>query len=164
MKQDRTANVGTIEHRTDSATDSITTLVASGKPAELPSGEFLTDLARRLSADPARTFTSERLYVVLTMSARLTHNCASYNADASRVWSDNKNGSWHTRETRQRTIRDADDLADYAWDTATEDADRAFALLAPAGESVTAAELAARVDALRSAVWTVSDRVLKAVA
>lgn len=101
-------------------------------PTSLPSSEFLTDLARRLNqpSNANRVLTHAALRNVLHMSARLTHQCAQFNRAASITRSDNRHGNYHTQETRERNIREADDMADYAWDEATKDADRAYILLA----------------------------------
>ncbi|MDX3343415.1 hypothetical protein PV409_36260 [Streptomyces sp. ME02-6979.5a] len=117
----------------------------------LPSSEFLTDFARRLNqpSQTGRVFTPETLRFTLLMSARLTHQCAQYNATASRVWNDNKNGNYHTRETRERAIREAADMADYAWDEATLDTDRAYtALVDTTAPSMTGADLLDRIARL----------------
>lgn len=126
-----------------------------GRPAPtkpMPSNEFLTDLADRL-ARPAmanRTYTPQTLHHVLLMSARLTHQTAQHHRAAARTWHENKHSGYHTRDTSERNIRDAHDLADYAWDEATTDADRAYALLAD-GSPLTNRDLLDRLTALTAA-------------
>jgi hypothetical protein len=127
----------------------------------LPSSEFLAGLVQRLSrpSNANRVFTHDTLRVLLLMSARLTHDCDGLNAQASRIWSDNWRGSYHTRDARDRAIRDAHDLADYAWDEATRDAERAHRLLAGSAASVmTTADLLDRLLAVTAS------RALEAVA
>ncbi|MYR75204.1 MULTISPECIES: hypothetical protein [unclassified Streptomyces] len=120
-------------------------------PTRLPSSEFLTDLARRLAqpTNQDRVFTHAALRNVLHASARLTHQCAQFNRAASITRSDNRHGNYHTQETRERNIREADDMADYAWDEATKDADRAYTLLADTTASeMTTTDLLDRITRL----------------
>ncbi|MGW1814114.1 hypothetical protein ACWCQM_11210 [Streptomyces sp. NPDC002125] len=117
-------------------------------PTRLPSSEFLTDLARRLNqpSQTTRVFTPETLHFTFLMSARLTHQCAQYNATASRVWNENRNSNYHTKDANDLAIREASDMADYAWDEATRDADRAYALLVDTTvEGMTGADLLNRI-------------------
>jgi hypothetical protein len=126
---------------------------------KLPSGEFLTGLVERLSRpdNVHRSFIPDGLRVVLLMSARLTHDCAKYNRDASQVWHDNRRGNYHTKEARDRAIRDASDLADYAWDEAAGDAERAYALLVtPTDTVITVIDLLSRLDSLAGSIVTPS--------
>lgn len=154
--KDRTSTLAQVAH----PSDNVATAVHRAKP--LPSSEFLAGLAEHLSrpSDASRVFTPDGLRVVLLMSARLTHECAKYNQAASRTWNENRHGNYHTKDARDRAIRDANDLADYAWDEAALDADRAYALLVdPTAPTVTSGDL---LDRIRTVAG--SDRVLKAVA
>lgn len=143
-----------------------------GRPAPtkpMPSSEFLTDLTRRLARPTManRTYTPQTLHHILLMSARLTHQTAQHHRAAALTWHENKHSGYHTRDTSERNIRDAHDLADYAWDEATTDADRAYSLLADGNTLLTTETLLARLTTLTSAIGAVrtgSDRALKAVA
>ncbi|MFE9461687.1 hypothetical protein [Streptomyces californicus] len=126
-----------------------------GRPAPtkpMPSSEFLTDLARRLNQPTManRTYTPHTLHHTLLMSARLTHQTAQHHRAAAHTWHENKNSGYHTRDTSERNIRDAHDLADYAWDEATTDADRAHALLTDGTTPLTTTALLGRITALLS--------------
>ncbi|MGW1468444.1 hypothetical protein ACWCPT_29380 [Streptomyces sp. NPDC002308] len=136
----------------------------TGEPAPIkpPSNEFLADIAHRLAQPYStdRVFTPKGLRHFLTMAARLVHNSCGYNHLAQVAYGAALGGDWNTKAARERAARDARDLADLAWDDATEDAEAAFALLHnPAGTSIPAAVLLGRVrhliaqqDRMQSAV------------
>lgn len=131
---------------------------------DLPSSEFLAGLVQRLSRpdNATRTFTPDTLRTVLLMSARLTHECAKYNRDASQAWHENRHGNYHTKDARTRAIRDANDLADYAWDEATRDAEAAYALLVtPDVMAITAADLVDSLTADEALRRTVADPTVR---
>ncbi|MEU6664276.1 hypothetical protein [Streptomyces sp. NPDC046821] len=118
---------------------------------------LLGDFARRINSDPDRMFTPDRLLTVLTLSARLTYDTAGADNAAFESWYANKSGTWHTREAREKAIREAREFADYVWNEATDDAGAAHLLLLRGGEeTVTAAELVDRITVMTAAGLAIS--------
>lgn len=151
--KDRTATISMAPHPVDNVNED-----AARHTVPLPSSEFLADFVNRISRTPDRVFTSASLRVALTMSARLTHDCAGANNQAYETWCANRTGTWHDREAREKAIREAHDFTDYVWDTAHQDATRAHRLLFRfTDRTVTTPELIKRCN-------TLTARTIKAVA
>lgn len=123
--------------------------MATATPTPAFTREVLSGFARRIAGSPDRVFSSEQLSFTLTMSARLTYDTSGADDAAYEAWSAHRHGSWHTREARERAIREAHEFADLAWSEASADAERAHAVLfAGADEAVTAAVLVERIAGL----------------
>ncbi|MEV6165716.1 hypothetical protein AB0L71_28150 [Streptomyces sp. NPDC052052] len=157
MNKDRTSSTGSIRRQaelaptTDPDISEAPRHIVASRIVRLPSSEFLTDLARRLTrpSQANRVFTPETLSFTLLMSARLTYQCAQYDGEAFRAWNDNRYGNHHTKESREQAIRDASDLADYARAEAAKDADRAYVLLTDTEASeMTVADVLDRISRL----------------
>ncbi|MEU1134126.1 hypothetical protein ABZ383_30435 [Streptomyces sp. NPDC005900] len=149
MQQDRTASIPMAPH----PVDNVHPVHCPNQPSEVLPRSVLAGFARRISNTPDRVFTSGQLLLTLTMSARLTHDCSAANNAAYETWSENRHGSWHTREAREQAMRNAHDFADYVWAEATADAERVHGLLFTGPDTtVSAADLLKRIDALTDAV------------